>query len=120
MNYWKSTLLIPKDQSFYHSDQMKPFLIETLFLLIFPTVFTRGKNNKYFSIDIHLTFTVKNNEYYYTVNEILIMISTLRSFQILFIFLRLCKFYNSQTQRLSLNYGIMMNPTFLFKYMIHS
>ncbi|CAK80741.1 unnamed protein product (macronuclear) [Paramecium tetraurelia] len=111
MNYWKSTLLIPKDQSFFHSDQMKPFLIETGFLLIFPTVFTR---------DIHLTFTLKNNEYYYTVNEIIIMISTLRSFQILFIYLRLCKFYNSQTQRLSLNYGIMMNPKFLFKYLIHS
>ncbi|CAD8079795.1 unnamed protein product [Paramecium sonneborni] len=111
MNYWKSTLLIPKDQSFFHSDQIKPCLIEILFLLIFPTVFTR---------EMHITFTIKNNEYYYTVNEIIIMISTLRSFQILFILLRLCRFYNSQTQRLSLNYGISMTPQFLFKYMILS
>ena len=109
--FYKSAKYIPNYEYFYNTKLLGNFILEFILAILHPNWLFKGKN-----------FTTSENfnlkEVTYDINDILILIQTLRLFNLIIIFVIWSDFYGPRADRVCKMMGKQLNLFFSFKALL--
>ena len=109
--FYKSAKYIPKYENFFNTKLLGNFILEFILAILHPNWLLKNKN-----------FTTSENfnlkEVTYDINDILILIQTLRLFYLIIIFVIWSDFYSPRADRVCKMMGKQLNLFFSFKALL--
>ena len=109
--FYKSAKYIPKYVRFYNTKLLGHLILEFILAILHPNWIFKGKN---FTTSVN--FNLK--EVTYDVNDILILVQTLRLFNLIIVFVICSEFYGPRADRICKMMGKQLNLFFSFKALL--